>query len=629
MGSRIKSFFFGRSNNYNANLQARPYNSVVASDPPIHGSYPFAGNGPDVLQEIQRTRAKRQSTPGGIAPAPTAPRHPQPSEPRPRTAPHDGTPGGGQLTSESAKSTKGRTLSGFSTTSSPSFFSSSRRNSVRSTTIDRPPPPPPLPPVPASPSTPGVSSPPPRDIKTYVPTNGSSNPTPKSQPPVAFTPPFAQQHNRTLSQASHKSYVDLLDAHSSIKRTREASLHRYTASGVRNYGEDVADRNIDAFGERADRDYKLDLNSPEFSYLKSVYSPKKAILGAEPYSRVGSALGHVLGTDGSSGDDTQLSRGYRSQPRSNSRNSTRSGPQPPSIYPLRLDSASASPLSYSAGRVRDDRRSTHFKGAVDLRGRAMSPLSSSTTSISEDPLTQNYRSRQTVNSIRAVSTPPIPERGRKRPMTVTTTTTTTSTTSTTKSNPPPVASPEKSTFTPYSYRSSSATIAESTSSKTKRRSMSAASQSTVGYPTKNEGTRSRRGSVSFAAFPQSPEQTEASRSSASNPQKHRGMIVEGASQTPSLADVVDLKNSTDTDVTTKQLPGIYRRPRSTPSTRSTHSRNSVLSGASTYSAPFLSPLHITPHSIVEPPSFPPADWPLPSPTNPNFPSTAKQLSNRC
>lgn len=101
------------------------------------------------------------------------------------------------------------------------------------------------------------------------------------------------------------------------------------------------------------------------------------------------------------------------------------------------------------------------------------------------------------------------------------------------------------------------------------------------------------------------------------------MMVEGSSQPISLDGIVDLTNTVDTDVTTRHLPGTFPRP------RSTYSRNSVISRASASSVPFLSPLHVTPHSIVEPPSFSP-DWPLPSPTTGTFPiPNGKATSNRC
>lgn len=607
MGSRIKSMFLGRSSNNNAGLQAaKPYDSIVASDPPVKGSYPVAGNGPNVLEEIQRTRARRQSTTGSIAALPpNVPRRREDTIQRPRTAPHDGTPGGGHNRSKSTKSTKGRTLSGFSMNSPPSIFSS-RRNSIQSS-IDRPP----LPSNP-NPPTPQVysPSPPPREIKTYIPTNGHTNQN-VSRP---FIPPFAQQHNRNSSQASHKSYVDLLDAHSNIKRTGEASLHRTKASGVRNYGEDVADRNMADFGERSYRDPKLDLNSPEFSYLKSVYAPKKRIVRAEPHSRVGSALGHVLGTYGTSGDGTHPPRS-QGQPRTNSMRSTtlvRSGPRPTSVYPPRVDSTAAAAVAYGNVRSPDDHRSTPSNGAADRRGRAMSPLSSTAASISEEPPARDHRSRQSVDPTRASSTPPVPERGRTRPITVTTTTTTTTSTSTHRSNPSPVSAPRKMISPPHSRQASGTRAGEATSSKTKQRSISTTSQSAV-PPTSNGGSGPRKGWMTYSAFPGPSEPAQSSsHSPTANAHKRQGVMIEGENQASSLVGIVDLRDLVDTGVTTKTLPG--RNPRPRP--RSTHSRTSVISRTSTYTPPFLSPLHVTPHSIAEPPSFPPADWPLPSPTTP-------------
>ena len=615
----IKSIFFGRNsnsgsgsgsdnNNNNNNsgsnsikLQAaKPYHTILPSHPPVKGSYPVAGNGPNVLEQIQRTRARRQSL-SSAAPAPNIARYREDpnSIQRPRTAPHDGSPGGGHISSQSTTSTKRRTLSGFSMKSPPSIFSGSRRNSIRSSIEHHHPLP--LNPTPAS-------IPPPRDIRTYIPTNGNTNSTSISSTPVTFTPPFAQQqHHRASSQSSHKSYVDLLDAHSNIRQTREASLHRYKASGVRNYGEDVADRNISLFGEK---DPSLDLNSPEFSYLRKVYAPKKGIAGEEPHSRASSALGHVLVPD----YDDSIQRG---QPRTKSMGSTSSGPRPLSTHPPRVDSVSAGSASYGNGRNRDDRHSTLSNSAVDPRGRPISKLSSSTVSVDEELLPRSHKPRQFVNSTRALSTPPISEREQARAIAATTGTTNTSSTTTSKSNPPPV--PPPGILSSYSHiRQPGATATVSSSSKTKGRGMSATSLRTAVPPTTNGVTSSRKSSVGFVAF--SPEEPQTFVPSSASRQKR--MIVEGASHPPSLDGIVDLKDSVDTDVTTKQLPGRYPYP------RSANFRNSVDSRSSTYSAPFLSPLHVTPHSIVEPPSFPPADWPLPSPTTSTFPQHSK-ASNRC
>jgi len=592
MGSRIKSFFFGKSSsNGNANLRGQSYDSAIALDPPLKGSYPVAGNGPNVLEEIQRTRAKRLSTAASVAPAPSVSRRRDDTEPRPRTAPHNGEPGGGIKNGGSHK--RGRTMSGFSMKSPPSIFN--RRSSVSSvrgrqsgrTTSEAPPP------LPAS----IISSP--TEIRTYQPTgsaaasirNGFAG-TPSIRNGFVSPPPpepFIQQHSRTASHASHKSYVDLLDAHSNVNRTREASKHRAKASGVRNYGEDVADRNIAAFGDRADRDkdHRLDLNSPEFSYLKQVYSPKKRS-ARETHSRVGSALGHVLGSEATSDDTHSRVTSIRSF----------SGPRPGSIYPPRIDSVRSHPTSIN-GRVGDDHSIRSNSLQQDHRGRALSPLSSAPVSIIEESHVRDRR-KSSVTSTQAIPTPPIPERGRARAATAI------STESRKTQNPPPVLLPSSNMISTSHNKQSVGTASKQAIVSTNSRVKSAS-------PTKsNGGTSSRKRSASYSAFPSSrsdhrasPEQRRSNTSpvQSNKSKKREAMVVEGVSEPSSLEGVVDLKDSVDTDVTAKMLPGTYPH--------STMFRNSVIFyPSSNYSKPLLSPEHFSPHSIIEPPSFPPANWPL-------------------
>lgn len=612
MASRFRSFFGKTSTNDN-NLKGQSYDNAVALDPPVKGSYPVAGNGPNVLEEIQRTRAKRASiaasTAGSIAPAPapSIPRQREETVPRPRTAPNDGELGGGQQ--PAAKNKNGRTLSGFSMKSPPSFlkdfsarrqsFSNSRRNSIKTTAE----PPPPLP----------ASVVPAPFIPTYQPKTGSSASSVRNGFALPSAP-FTQHHNRNISTAtaaSHKSHIDLLDAHSNINRTREASKHRTKASGFRNYGEDVADRNIADHGEKHDRDSRLDLNSPEFSYLKQVYSPKKrhATRGTrEPHSRVDSALSHILGSDGS-GDDTQPQT--QSYPRPNSIRSF-TGPRTGVVYPPRTDSAKYYHSNRTIIRGDDERsiRSNH-NGTKDRRERAMSPLSSTTASIYEAPRTRDSPGN-------ASQTPPIPERGRARALS----------TNLAKTlppmNPAPAPFPTVRITSPNHHREFSGT----TNSRKNQRTMSMESI-TPSSPTKG-GSWSRKSSISYSAFPPASTVKRESQTSESVPSsirspiqpaqspiprdtsKREGMIIKGASEPPDLNGVVDLKDSVDTDVFLKTLPGTYPR--------SAKSRNSIISRASSFTAPYLSPLHITtPHDINELPSFPPANWPLPqSPSQASF-----------
>ena len=648
MGSRIKSLFFGKSNN-NPHLRGQSYETTVALEPPVKGSYPVAGNGPNVLQEIQRSRAKREgtsrrqsirSTAGSVAAAPNVPRQREDAIPaRPRTAPHNGTSGGGYLNT-TTNNTSERTRSGLSMKSPPSVFSGSRRNSIKST-IEAPPPVPPTSPQLA------------REIQTYQPKKGPSNsvsngitPTPT---PVAThhnridslasnkthvdlldahsnikrsresgftppTPPFVQD-NRTDSRASHKSHVDLIDAHSTIKRSRESSQHKAKAIGARNYGEDVADRNIVHYGQKSDRDQRLDINSPEFSYLKSVYTPKKVVSREGSHSRAASALGHVLGNDG--GDDTASPRATHTK--SHSMRATTAAPRT-SVYPPRADS-----MSYAASHGRDADRPIVSNGLYDRRGRAMLPLASTAASIHEDSSTKDTH-RQSVQSTRAVSNPPVATRGRSR------------TTNSTQENPPSVAIPNRVTSPTNSIQSSSS-VTGITSSKHRRRTMSAISQNTIVSPTSNGGTKSRNGSVSYSAFPntgrrqsmgQSSEPYNDMPRSPPSTSKRNGMLVGNTSQPPSLEGIVDLSNTVDTDIIRKTLPGTLPSPQLPPppppsitlsrpisSGSRTISRPlstiSTMSRRSNFAAPSLSPLHVSPHDIEEPPSFPPENWPLPQP----------------
>lgn len=279
MGSRFfKSLFFG-SNNNSSPLKSGSgsYDSTTALEPPVKGSYPVAGNGPNVEETLQRARVRREAKQnegrtntieGSIVSRrasitrtqsdTTTQGHAQ----RPRTAPHNGETGGYVV----AKTDDGRTRSGFSMKSPPSFFR--RRSSIHST--QSPPDIGSLPPIPTKPVM--------REVQTYTPSKGlppSITPAPIAPEPLPdfngyFTPPFAQkQHHRNFSRNSQSSHIDLLDAHSSLVG-KEPSSVRAKASGLRNYGEDVADRNIAVFG-----DQRLDLNSSDFGYLKSVYAGRK------------------------------------------------------------------------------------------------------------------------------------------------------------------------------------------------------------------------------------------------------------------------------------------------------------------------------------------------------------------
>lgn len=542
MGSRLKRLFFGKSSSpssssssssSNPNLKGKSYDSVVALDPPVKGSYPVAGNGPNVLDELQRSRPKRDASrrqsvassraAAAAAPAPTVPRYPEDIIERPRTAPHNGKPGGG-YTPGGRNDTHGRTRSGFSMKSPPHFLSSSRRNSIRSI-VD-----PPFLPVP----TPVSKSPPPkpREIKAYQPQKPAD--LAEADIPNSFAPPFAF-HQRNASQVSHKSYVDLLEAHSGIRSSRDMSRDRAKASGMRNYGEDVADRNIAAF----------DLKSPESSYLKSVYvSQKEGVTlpkeGASS-SRAASGKGHGLGlaSGQTASDDIHPPRIQTKANPTRSAHNTPSTYRPVSVYPPRIDSTSA--VTYSANRRQDDDWLPPSNGVHDHRSRTLPPYSTS-ASIDEEPEENGQQLAPPTTS-----TPPIPARGRARTLT--------------KDNhkPPPVSF-SRGAVPVLSQQKSSA---NPPSLKDRRRTMSEASQSSV----TSGGAHSRGGSATYSAVPnpshldfQTDNRATTRGQSHGTANKQPGKIIQGTKEAPNLEGVVDLSNTVNTDVTTKTLPGTYSPP---------------------------------------------------------------------
>jgi len=686
MGSRIKSFLFGKASSSNRdnrqNLPSQPYDAAVPRDAPLRGSQPVSGNGPPVLGNLRRGRLKRQSisTPSAAA-APSVPRHRGQDHPstgdtadtntntgdteRPKTAPHHAArPSGGAAGDGGAAG--GRPRSGFSMKSPPAFLDPSkrRRSSVASTrsrrnslwaigtTTEEPPPPLPTAISPAAELQAGAYP-----------------------PPEPFTPPFARQHARNSSGASHKSYIDILDAHSSINGSREASRHRAKASGLRNYGEDVADRNITQFGEKGDKGEKgerpekgekckrgkrgtrdLDLDSPEFSYLKHIYSPE----GGQNVPRVdGSAEKshrenhdavdadvHVLARGGGpgsgSGDDMRAPtistttpslpalqtapppKSTTPPPPSSPRiSSIRSftAPRPGIVYPPRTDSFRSHHSAF-ASRSDDDPLATS-NGLQDRDDRTLSIAPrSSAASIHERGAPQSPQDHQHQSTrparTRAVSTPAIiTDRGRQRSTSLASASASLKNTSDNHPIPPlPTTLPSSPRSSPPSSQSdmvfgfgsrkkkrSSASKTTTTAAPRVPSSSGGSSSTSNGYtsarsersvaanggtqPSTHGRTTSSSGNqpvlTSSNAASESPPLPSAARVESrasdsvgpnapsvptSNGNPRKGVIVDRASEPPDLKGVVDLKDSVDTDVTTKTLPGTWSRstrPRSSTS----------------------------------------------------------------
>ncbi|KAF4634072.1 hypothetical protein G7Y89_g4049 [Cudoniella acicularis] len=516
-------------------LQSQSYEAAVALAPPVHGSYSIAGNGPSVLETIHR----RQSNAGSIA-ANTSrqrdnPPEPVPIPPPPQTTPHDGTPGGGQ--------SDGRTRSGFSVKSPPSFFSSSRKNSIssiRNPSLDTP--------------RTDVSSP-------ILPTESSASPTPRGRGrgrertankpagrdmiPEGFTVPST--HNRSTSQVSRR-HIDLLDAHSNITtNSRAQSLHRAKASGVRNYGEDVADRNIAA------NEHRLDLNAPEFSYLKHLYASHTNTSIPQPQSRKNTGVAatggqsHALASPiarrfpshDTRSDDTRspVTTTRTRHERSSSIRSATSQSRTPAFFPPRTDSATSQ--SYSANRGRHDDHSSVSNDSCGEIGRAISP-----TTTEDAPPARNPR-RPSISSTNTAQTS-----NRARPV------------AGILKNPPPVALPsafqrvtsptpstESSKYSSsHSRQTSNTSVTRGSSLASRRRTTSMSSQSTA-TPSHGRGG-SKDNSISYtpsAGSSHSRQQSKANRES---------YIVQSSPNPIDLEGVVDLSNTVDTDMTKKALPAV-------------------------------------------------------------------------
>jgi len=584
---------FRKSNS--RNLKAQAYDSHVAADPPIQGTYPVAGNGPNVLDDLQRSHVRRTSV-SSAAPSPFVPRS---RDERPQTAPYSGFPWGGRRNSlPTSDNASERTRSGFSMSST---FLSNRRSSIANPKAKRaswfPKNETPLP-APAQIQTASPRA----EIETHQPTQRAQSDAVKHLPgkqpthtmhasprSASYYPPptkSTSSHTRSDSQLSRISHVDVLDAQSSLHRAKELHRSKGTVSGLRDFGEHVADRNMVRAGAG---NSTIDFDSPEFSYVKKLYSPRRTtavVRDSEAYqTRVDSALGHILG-DSILGDDIQ-------PPGESTSHRSGSGPRPKPVktYPPRTDSAS-SHVALRNAKVEMQKLPPKRATSSDSNQRRSRPTSlSSTTSLDDDckiryhkPLSPGKRSKVIITDTHDVLNAPVPDRGRSRIALPAV---------------PRIPSNIKlnaSLTTPHPQTRTISTSRDSTITSSRPRKHSASS---ITVPTQNK-----------MGLPQESH-TQHAVSSTKAPN------IRSKEVQHSLQGVVGQKDSVDTSVVNKILSGRY--PRS-------QSRSSVASRASSYHAPYLSPLHVSPHDIVELPSFPP-NWSNPPPV-PNLPQSVPQSSFR-
>ncbi|KAI1300587.1 hypothetical protein F5Y03DRAFT_225678 [Xylaria venustula] len=181
-------------------LKTSAYDATVASSPPIRGTYPVPGNGSKILEEFQRSHPNlanisRNNSP---APSPLVPRLRGPGVVRPRTAP-----------------------------------STQLADSIDPLGLQSQP----APIVPPQPKKKyGPYKLPPRVVTNF----GDSSLLSKPAPSPGLVSIYSDSV-RSSENGKPRGYVDLLDAQSMIKPSD--FYGRIQATGAKNYGEDVADRN--------------------------------------------------------------------------------------------------------------------------------------------------------------------------------------------------------------------------------------------------------------------------------------------------------------------------------------------------------------------------------------------------
>ncbi|KAI1186318.1 hypothetical protein F5B17DRAFT_368073 [Nemania serpens] len=196
-------------------LKTSAYNATVASSPPIRGAYPVRGNGSKILEKFQESHPNLVTTSHYNTPAPS------PLVPR-RVS--NGLHGSGEERPRTAPSKRPSTAVGSS--------------------------------IPQSQSTPGLPPPPKKKYGPYrlpskVVTDVQTSPITAKPAPSPVLVSLYSGSVYSGESGKSKGYVDLLDAQSMIKPSD--FYGRIQATGAKNYGEDVADRNMKDKSTRHDK----------------------------------------------------------------------------------------------------------------------------------------------------------------------------------------------------------------------------------------------------------------------------------------------------------------------------------------------------------------------------------------
>ncbi|KAI1881338.1 hypothetical protein JX265_000164 [Neoarthrinium moseri] len=228
-------------------LKAQPYNATVASLPPILGTLPVAGNGPSILEAIQRTKIKSQlrkapsySTEAYV-PTPSIRKLRQDESGRPQTAPTEDQAGWlGRRRSASLKEHPVPQLPTISQGNRPPY----RLPGKLPDRSDKPRPP--------------IVKLPEKIFDASI--------LNKPLPAIAHEKTSSINSSNSAATKLSRGFVDLLDAQAGFQSTD--LYQRVQATGARSYGEDVADRNVGASGVK--------LNSTETSTHHSMNSASAA-----------------------------------------------------------------------------------------------------------------------------------------------------------------------------------------------------------------------------------------------------------------------------------------------------------------------------------------------------------------
>jgi hypothetical protein len=411
---------------------------------------------------------------------------------------------------------------------------------------------------------------------------------------------FSSPSVRTQKQSA---YVDLLDAVARVNPTTRTFIQKRIASGRRDYGEDVADRNIAEFGgdEFPQQDaysYSDDVGAESQDDPNQVDEWQTRPDSREELdSRDGSTRGLVsrLESDGA-GDDTAVLNQrtkYSTSQIYSPANQNPSNSMPPTAANSHAKHGSGN-SNYSANGMRGKGRPGRSSSASTNAGPSVIPAPYSNAIMSanlyhmsgglsrtvptNEPLREEADShqpiRRTVESRGTQTTPPPPEPVVASPIVPVRVSSQQDTEDSDSDayDPPPISRSRSSTHTilptlpmsPITGGSPAASIQRASLDKELPPPLPGAQASPA--PKRH----SRGGSASYSIFqPQqsgrnvkaaSPATTKASENSGAtvrpNDKKQGGRVLEGSSEPTRLEDVVDTTNTVDTEIIKEQLPGM-------------------------------------------------------------------------